>query len=107
MYNKCCGKEPQHEMTTTFMIRHSSGPWKAIDQGEGPRGKSLGICIVGPSGLPMFFLPRGTERHMANAQLIAAAPELLEALREVIAITDRNHEVWDKAKAAIAKAEGR
>ena len=32
--------------------------------------------------------------------------ELLEALIEVVAISDRKHEIWDKAKAAIAKATG-
>lgn len=32
--------------------------------------------------------------------------ELLEALEEVIAISDRKHDVWDKAKQAIAKAKG-
>lgn len=42
----------------------------------------------------------------ANARLIAAAPELLEALQEVIAISDRKHDAWDKAKAAIARATG-
>lgn len=41
-----------------------------------------------------------------NARLIAAAPELLEALQEVVAISDRKHEAWDKAHAAIAKALG-
>jgi hypothetical protein len=40
----------------------------------------------------------------ANACLIAAAPDLLEALQQVVAISDRKHEAWDKAHAAIAKA---
>jgi SMC interacting uncharacterized protein involved in chromosome segregation len=30
---------------------------------------------------------------------------LLEALKEVIKISDRKHEAWDKAKAAIARCE--
>jgi hypothetical protein len=42
----------------------------------------------------------------ATARLIAAAPELLEALEEVVAISDRKHNAWDKAHAAIAKARG-
>lgn len=45
-----------------------------------------------------------TEESEANAHLIAAAPDLLEALQEVVAISDRKHEAWDKAHAAIAKA---
>lgn len=41
-----------------------------------------------------------------NAALIAAAPDLFEALEEVIRISDRKHAAWDKAKAALAKAKG-
>lgn len=45
----------------------------------------------------------------ANAQLMAAAPDLLESLQEIIAIIDRNHAAtaWVKAKAAIEKAIGK
>lgn len=42
----------------------------------------------------------------ANAMLMAAAPDLLESLQEIIAITDRDHVAWYKAKAAIEKAIG-
>ena len=45
-------------------------------------------------------------RAEANARLIAAAPELLCALRDVVALSDRKHEAWDRAKEAIAKATG-
>lgn len=40
----------------------------------------------------------------ANAKLIAAAPELLEALIEIVRISDRKHNAWDRAKEAIKKA---
>jgi hypothetical protein len=40
----------------------------------------------------------------ANARLMAAAPDLLESLQEIISITDRDHIAWVKAKAAIEKA---
>jgi hypothetical protein len=40
----------------------------------------------------------------ANARLMAAAPDLLEALKEIIAISDRDHIAWIKGKAAIEKA---
>lgn len=47
------------------------------------------------------------EMQKANARLISTSPELLAALKEVVAISDRKHAAWDKAKAAIAKAEGK
>lgn len=42
----------------------------------------------------------------ANARLIAAAPELLEALRGVVRVADRKTDEFDAAHAAIAKATG-
>lgn len=47
-----------------------------------------------------------TVREFADAVLFAAAPELLAALEAVVAISDRKHDAWDAAKAAIAKAKG-
>ena len=44
------------------------------------------------------------EEARANSKLIASAPDLLEALMEVVRISDRNHIAWDKAKQAIKKA---
>ena len=41
---------------------------------------------------------------IANAKLIAAAPELLEALIEVVRISYRDHIAWNKAKEVIKKA---
>ena len=47
------------------------------------------------------------DEERANALLIAAAPDLLSALDEIVAISDRKHDAWDRAKAAIAKAKGK
>jgi hypothetical protein len=41
------------------------------------------------------------------AALTAERDELLDALKEVVRISDRKHDAWDKAKAAMARAEGR
>lgn len=46
------------------------------------------------------------EQAVATARLIAAVPDLLAALKAVVAISDRKHDAWDAAHAAIAKAEG-
>ncbi|MCY1186174.1 hypothetical protein D9M73_270150 [compost metagenome] len=44
---------------------------------------------------------------MANAALIAAAPDLLEALEAVVRVADRATDEFDMARAAIAKARGK
>ena len=41
----------------------------------------------------------------ANARLMSAAPELLEALKAVVAVADRDTDVFNAARQAIAKAE--
>lgn len=44
------------------------------------------------------------KERVATARLIAAAPELLEALRGVVRVADRATVEFDAARAAIAKA---
>lgn len=46
------------------------------------------------------------DEAFANAKLIAAAPELLEALRCVLRVADRATDEFDAARSAIAKAVG-
>jgi hypothetical protein len=80
------------------MTAHTPGPWKASGfsisaKGSGHIAKALEV-----------YMDRTTRE--ANARLIASAPDLLEALEAVIAISDRKHDAWDAAKAAIAKAKG-
>lgn len=67
------------------------------------------VCAVGPTENP--------EQQKFNAKLIAAAPELLESLQNMLAAFDNpilrrkldsdfNAEAIDTARAAIAKARG-
>ena len=56
-------------------------------------GRRVALVGHGPDGI-------------ANGYLISAAPDLLEALMEVVKISDRKHDAWDKAKDAISKALG-
>ena len=53
-----------------------------------------------------YYPTEGTPPTAADARLIAAAPDLLEALIEVVAIADRKTDAFDRARAAIAKAHG-
>jgi hypothetical protein len=47
-----------------------------------------------------------SERMEANARLIAAAPDLLEACRQSLRRTSMSDGLRDEIEAAIAKAEG-
>ena len=86
---------------------HTPGPWYAnqdcieIDGPEGPRDVTLAVVLQ-------------ADNAAADARLIAAAPELLAALKELVAYDDGSNEPEDygyellqRCKAAIAKAEGR
>ena len=84
---------------------HTPGPWSAVEEGV--------YCSAGPvvarvdgRGFEQYA-PRDHQERDANARLIAAAPDLLSALKSVVSLSDRKHEAWDAAKAAIKKAEGR
>jgi hypothetical protein len=92
------------------MSKPTPGPWKVVDFSQSENlifiaeNKSNGMCIADIN----------TNEHegsfLANARLIAAAPDLLEAMRSV-AIADRlNISEWNAAMrlvdAAIAKANG-
>ena len=89
------------------MSKHTQGPWHtAGEQGVQIRSAKDQIAKV--------WTMRGNE-WKANARLIAAAPELLEALQEVVplletvlAITNdpQPGSVGHRARTAIAKATG-
>lgn len=79
--------------------QHTPGPW-AIDR-DPRRGMSWNINIVDKArGHAVCFMAHSggkePERDEANARLIAAAPELLEALQEMV---DGDAEAIDEAKA--------
>lgn len=92
------------------MTQHTPGPWKNVNGIIfGADGYSLGErhYLAQPIGAGKTQR-RDTKEIEANARLIAAAPELLEAALEVIAVI-RNPEAQptvDKLRAAIRKAKG-
>jgi len=104
--------------------KHTPGPWALEPASMGFGG------VYGPDGEIVFALAyaRPDERPEAeceaNAHLIAAAPEMLEALREALEYFDgkadaeylpgraapvgnREMQLCGEIRAAIAKAEGR
>lgn len=93
------------------MSKHTPGPWRAILNVSG-----LYLVSVPPGHLAGDFL--GTEMREADARLIAAAPDAIEACRRMAEYADIvGHLELDcagddrcfycAARAAIAKAEGR
>lgn len=100
-------------------IKHTPGPWE-VTQIDCLGNEIVEYGNVRPVNRHMFghetslpiadFYLWDMPEQRANARLIAAAPELLEALEELLAATqhlDQCHQATaDKARAAIAKAKG-
>jgi hypothetical protein len=89
-------------------MKHTPGPWKVFNSHkviEVQEGDLL--PVINWSG---FDDSRRTHNeHLANAFLIASAPELLEALERIISVYGElvPREVNTIARAAISKAEGK
>lgn len=94
--------------------KHTPGPWSAdwwYHEASGQGGWSFS---AGGRRLPLCDMemdPAKDDEPEANARLISAAPEILEALRLLmIEGPDLDEMSWadacDKARAAIAKATG-
>lgn len=99
-------------MSETLVSKYTLGPWSITDLGKSKRGNPLDASLNGPNGLPLMFIPFTSSEQVANARLIAAAPELLEACRTAIAQLSSLHPLGEISRAetrilaAIAKAEG-
>lgn len=112
------------DLARSHMTAHTRGPWLV-----GPFGEiwpASDVAFVGGKWREKCPEPRiiasPVKSHPeveANARLIAAAPELLEAARQLSAVYDGIYvkmsdsemalcrDAWAKMDAAIAKAEGR
>lgn len=91
---------------------HTPGPWQMSGvRGTSPVYKGHG---VGPDGQPyVVIVPYNDKDHaecLANARLIAAAPDMLAALKALVTFfesTGFKTGFLADSRAAIAKAEGR
>ena len=99
--------------------KHTPGPWVVETQ------KEIRLIVVGPvtgdteldliCDMDLGAWGRGKREALANARLIAAAPELLEALRKMLAETElladevrgQLPELNYEARQAIARATGK
>lgn len=107
---------------------HTPGPWTVRshewweDKSGQDRWHDWLITDAEDSGVKITVIPHTFDATEADARLIAAAPDLLDALREYVAYQEQNMEgdlnqdrdvfedimedKMEQAKAAIAKAEG-
>src|SRR5690606_36246637 len=87
-------------------VRHTPGPWTVMGQAVWTRAEDavvdVEVCALNP-----FEEWEGQRR--ADAYLIAAAPDMYEALQAVDNALAHNlpHGVMRRVQAALAKAEGR
>lgn len=87
---------------TTDPVSHTPGPWHLLPKNP--------LCIESRHGnIGLVNLARASE---ADARLIAAAPDLLEVLRDVVQYGGgMEYDDWrglmKRAESAVAKAEGR
>lgn len=96
------------------MREHTEGPWEAIPE-KGSENFAHSIYSEGYKGL-LIARCNQNGAHDADALLIAAAPDLLEALKRAEQLyldgilntpSDEIQRVHDLRRAAIARAEGR
>ena len=96
------------------MSKHTKGPWIICYDGNIDSKSGRSICAMGFSTYKEY---NDQPEMKANARLIAAAPELLEACKEQMRVIETmgnktgcwpiNDDNLQMAKAAIAKAEGK
>ena len=113
-----------------MQTKHTPGPWRLTESGDAIVSADGGTLIVetgqdywknleaAAAGASSDIAKRHLPQVRANARLIAAAPELLEALVAILETADLSfgegeqaakvgNAVISQARAAIAKAEGK
>ena len=92
------------------MSGHTKGPWLHLIHEKD--GEQRHVVETGPPAWVAHYPDGMTDEEIAaNCDLISAAPELLEALEQVIEVAEGKHPLphmaIDAARAAIAKATGK
>lgn len=122
-----CDEEEYLYHTRSEKMAHTPGPWKAegfavgdraehlyLTQDEDHHDKPIRICLIAGHE---WKVPKGkreercyyTESSVADARLIAAAPDMLAMLHRLEDLPNRWDEdepLWDELRALIAKATG-
>ena len=90
-------------------MKHTPGPWRVVKRANQTGIHSLAVATDSQQG--GYWEPQRvavlTEQNVADARLIAAAPDLLAAIQLLVDQRDARFNTalaWDQARAAIAKA---
>ena len=73
------------------MSKHTKGPWTQ----NGSKVRNANRCIVADVRDLDHANPATAHAALANARLIAAAPEMLEALKDIVSLTENG---WHGAR---------
>lgn len=91
-------------------MSYTKGPWKAINLVGYPRFDKPPFVENHNNKIIASFGGGNIEEIEANARLVAAAPELLEALERVLCLVDvqsyEDDAIFNQAESAIKKARG-
>lgn len=96
------------------MSKHTPGPWSVRREERGSRGDDILVIETTPHGNDICGIYSPEAIDVANAALIAAAPDLLTIALRVIGMAQthdraQDDELWElceAARAAVAKAKG-
>ena len=91
------------------MSKHTPGPWVVYDDSNDGKTNRIEIAARGKTVARIYHSVPAED--LPNARLIAAAPDLLEALKDTLQLLEVYCEDFEEAtrkqaRAAIAKAEG-
>ena len=102
--------------------KHTKGPWRVVtddrrnDWGRNRPGTRTSVLLIAGPANERIVSTRGLSKPgrvegQANARLIAAAHDMFEALKDIMALAEALPQrgvligAWERARAAIAKAE--
>ena len=89
-------------------LKHTPGPWFVLkDALEWNICHKPKVLQGTPAGYPVARCPTSIKNAKANARLIAAAPEMLDALITMCDILNDSGNDWVNAEKLIEKATGK
>lgn len=97
--------------------KHTPGPWTWTGTPQVEGGRPFHAYLVDPTGRKIASIWGKAEEKVANAHLIATAPDLYWSLRDILSLVEVDEaggneitlaqHVFTRGRAALAKAEGR